>query len=102
MSTMISLSNEMKPMTMAEVREKCPYAFATTPTNPGVSGKYIHANTETVINDMAKLGWYPVEAKQCRKKKSREGLRHLLLHCSHISICCLAIISIYCITNISI
>ena len=31
---MISLSNEMKPMTMAEVREKCPYAFATTPTNP--------------------------------------------------------------------
>lgn len=75
MSTMISLSNEMKPMTMAEVREKCPYAFATTPTNPGVSGKYIHANTETVINDMAKLGWYPVEAKQCRKKKNSKGIR---------------------------
>ena len=75
MSTMIHLSNEMTPMTMNEVREKCPYAFAKAPTNPGVSGKYTYANTETVINDMAKLGWYPVEAKQCRKKKGSKGIR---------------------------
>ena len=80
MSTMISLSNEMKPMTMDEVRKKCPYAFATVPTNPDVSGKYNQANTETVINDIAKLGWYPVEAKQCRQKKGSKGIRsfHIL------------------------
>ena len=75
MSTMISLRNEMNPMTKSEIREKCPYAFAEGPTNPGVSGKYIHANTETVMDDMMKLGWYPVEAKQCRAKKGSKGIR---------------------------
>lgn len=75
MSTMISLSNEMKPMTMNEVKAACPYAFAEAPTNPGVSGKYIQANTETVIEDLAKLGWYPVVAKQCRAKKGSKGIR---------------------------
>ena len=75
MSTMISLSNEMNRMSMNDVRIKCPYAFAEAPTNPGVSSKYTYANTETVINDMAKLGWYPVEAKQCRQKKGSKGIR---------------------------
>lgn len=75
MDTMISLSNEMNRMTMNDVRAKCPYAFAEAPTNPGVSSKYTYANTETVINDMAKLGWYPVEAKQCRQKKGSKGIR---------------------------
>lgn len=75
MSTMISLSNEMNRMSMNDVRVKCPYAFAEAPTNPAVSSKYTYANTETVINDMAKLGWYPVEAKQCRQKKGSKGIR---------------------------
>lgn len=75
MSTMISLSNEMKPMTMDQVKAACPYAFAENPTNPAVSGKYIQANTETVIEDLGKLGWYPVQAKQCRKKKNSKGIR---------------------------
>lgn len=75
MSTMISLSNEMKPMTMDQVKAACPYAFVENPTNPAVSGKYIQANTETVIEDLGKLGWYPVQAKQCRKKKNSKGIR---------------------------
>lgn len=75
MSTMISLANQMAPMTMEEVRTKCPYAFADTPTNPGVSEKYTYVNTQTVIEDMSKLGWYPVEAKQCRQKKGSSGIR---------------------------
>ena len=80
MDTMISLANQMAPMTMEEVRTKCPYAFAEDPTNPAVSGKYVHANTATVISDMEKLGWYPVEAKQCRQKKGSSGIRsfHLI------------------------
>lgn len=75
MSTMISLSNEMNRMTMDQVKAACPYAFAEAPTNPDVSGKYIQANTETVIEDLGKLGWYPVQAKQCRKKKNSKGIR---------------------------
>ena len=65
----------MAPMTNEEVMSVCPYAFAEVPTNPGVSGKYVHANTQTVIQDMEKLGWYPVEAKQCRQKKGSKGIR---------------------------
>lgn len=75
MSTMISLSNEMSRMTMDQVKAACPYAFAEAPTNPDVSGKYIQANTETVIEDLGKLGWYPVQAKQCRAKKGSKGIR---------------------------
>lgn len=75
MSTMISLSNEMKPMTMDQVKAACPYAFAENPTNPAVSNKYVQANTETVIEDLGKLGWYPVQAKQCRAKKGSKGIR---------------------------
>jgi hypothetical protein len=72
---MICLSDSMKRMTKDEVRRACPYAFAEAPTNPAVSGKYIQANTETVMDDMMKLGWYPVEAKQCREKKGSKGIR---------------------------
>lgn len=62
------LSNE-------ELLVRCPHAFKEEPTNPNVSGKYVQANTMTVINDLAKLGWYPVEAKQCRAKKNSSGVR---------------------------
>lgn len=72
---MISLSNKMSRMSMDQVKEACPYVSKRTPTNPGVSGKYTVANTEDVINDLAKFGWYPVEAKQCRTKKGSKGIR---------------------------
>lgn len=72
---MISLKDNMRRLSKEEVREKCPFAFAVSPTNPGVSGKYIQANTETVMDDMMKLGWYPVEAKQCRERKGSKGIR---------------------------
>jgi hypothetical protein len=45
------------------------------PTNPDVSDKYVHANTMTVVEDLAKLGWFPVQAKQCRNKKNSSGIR---------------------------
>ena len=50
-------------------------AFKTSPTNPAVTGRYVQANTETVIDDLGKLGWYPVDAKQCRPKKNSAGIR---------------------------
>ena len=58
-----------------DIRRMCPMAFKTAPTNPGVSGRYTQANTATVIDDLAKLGWYPVQAKQAREKKGSSGIR---------------------------
>ena len=76
--TMLSFSNNNLStdfLSMDELRKVCPAAFKTTPTNPDVSNKYVHANTMTVIEDLAKLGWYPTEAKQCRPKKNSSGIR---------------------------
>lgn len=57
-------------MTKEDLNKVCPLAFASTPTNPKVSGKYLHVNTETIIDDLAKLNWFPVTASQ---RKARKG-----------------------------
>ena len=64
-----------------ELRTACPAAFKTEPTNPKVSDRYVQANTETVVDDLAKLGWYPVQAKQCRTNKKSSGIRSLHIIC---------------------
>lgn len=62
-----------------EVRELCPVAFKETPTNPGVSEKYLFVNTETIINDLDKLGWKPVTAAM-RKSRGVETIfsKHMI------------------------
>jgi hypothetical protein len=35
----------------------------------------VQATTQDVVQDLSKLGWYPVEAKQCRTKKNSSGIR---------------------------
>ena len=62
-------------MSIEDVTRECPAAFKENPTNPKVSDKYVQANTATVISDLEKLGWYPVQAKQCRMKKNSSGIR---------------------------
>jgi hypothetical protein len=62
-------------MTMDELRQACPLAFKESVTNPNVSDRYVHATTATVIEDLGKLGWKPVQAKQCRPKKNSKGIR---------------------------
>ena len=64
-------------LTKEELKRACPAAFKTEPTNPKVSNRYVQANTETVVDDLAKLGWYPVQAKQCRTNKKSSGIRSL-------------------------
>jgi hypothetical protein len=56
-----------------QVRAMAPVVFATEPTNKAVSEKYLHVNTETVMDDLAKLGWLPVTASQRRTKPRRDG-----------------------------
>ena len=55
-------------LTKDQVREICPVAFKTAPTNPNVTDKYLFVNTETIIDDLGKLGWKPVSAAM---RKSR-------------------------------
>ncbi len=76
--TMLTFSDQQLAtqfLSIDQLREKCPMAFKTAPTNPKVTERYVHANTQTVIDDFAKLGWYPVEAKQCRQKANSAGIR---------------------------
>lgn len=75
--TMISFANGnlQNFLSNDELKTACPHAFKNEPTNPNVSGKYVQANTMTVINDLGKLGWFPVQAKQCRAKKNSSGIR---------------------------
>lgn len=78
MSTMISFRDNgiaTSFLSEDELRTKAPFVFAKNPTNPNVSNKYIQATTIDVVRDMAKLGWYPVEAKQCRPTKKSSGIR---------------------------
>ena len=56
-----------------QIKALAPVVFATEPTNKGVSEKYLHVDTETVIDDLAKLGWLPVTAMQRRTKPRRDG-----------------------------
>ena len=53
-------------LTKDQIKKECPLAFATEPTNPGVSNRYLFVNTETIIDDLDKLGWKPVMATQRR------------------------------------
>ena len=62
-------------LSTSEIKQRCTLAYATAPTNPKVSDKYVQANTSTVIDDMAKLGWYPVEAKQKKARKNSSGIQ---------------------------
>lgn len=57
-------------MTKEDINKVCPLAFASAPTNPKVSGKYLHVNTETIIDDLAKLNWFPVTASQRKARKN--------------------------------
>lgn len=76
--TMVCFSNDNLSshfLSNEDIRRICPMALQSAPTNPNVSDRYVQANTMTVIEDLAKLGWYPVEAKQCRVKKNSSGIR---------------------------
>ena len=60
-------------LTKDQVRALAPVAFATEPTSNKVSDKYLHVNTETIIDDLAKLGWLPVTASQ-RKSRGKDTI----------------------------
>ena len=70
---MLSFGNGLDGyLTKEQIRNSAPLIFAEAPTNPDVSNKYLFVNTETIIDDLEKLGWLPVQAAQ-RKARKKEG-----------------------------
>ena len=67
---MLNFADDQSYMTKEQLKDACPLAFANAPTNPQVSGKYLFVNTETIVDDLEKLGWLPVQAAQ---RKGRSG-----------------------------
>ena len=56
-------------LTKEQIKNSTPLVFANAPTNPDVSNKYLFVNTETIIDDLEKLGWLPVQAAQRKSRK---------------------------------
>ena len=67
---MMSFKGDEQYITKDQIREIAPLVFADAPTNPDLSKKYLFVNTETIIDDLNKLGWLPVQAAQ---RNSRGG-----------------------------
>ena len=70
---MLNFNGQQEYMTKDQLKEVCPLAFADAPTNPKVSGKYLFVNTETIVDDLDKLGWKPVQAAQ-RKGRGKDTI----------------------------
>ena len=60
-------------LTKDQLREICPVAFESAPTNPKVTSKYLFVNTEQIIDDLDKLGWKPVTAAM-RKSRGKDTI----------------------------
>lgn len=75
--TMVHYSDDslMKFLTKEEMKTKAPYLFCTEPTNPNLTNRYEFANTETIIDDMAKLGWGVVDCKQQRNNPKKPSCK---------------------------
>jgi|TARA_B110000483_G_C18043390_1_gene483506 hypothetical protein len=69
---MFNFKGDETYMSKEDLRKQCPLAFATQATNPEVSDKYLFVNTETIVDDLDKLGWKPVQAAQ-RKSSKKAG-----------------------------
>jgi len=66
-------------LTKDQLQKICPVAFKEAPTNPNVTDKYLFVNTETIIDDLDKLGWKPVTAAM-RKSRGKDTIfsKHMI------------------------
>ena len=65
-------------LTESEIKEKAKSIFTTTGA-PGTSEKYAHISTKQIVDDMAKLGWGVVDAKEVRARKGEGFQKHLVV-----------------------
>jgi hypothetical protein len=78
---MISFKDDaiIEYLSKEDIRKSCPLAFHKKPTNPEVSTQYLFVNTETILDDLAKLNWSPVVATQ-RKSRGKNTIfsKHMI------------------------
>ena len=65
-------------LTESEIKEKAKSIFTTTGA-PGTSEKYAHISTKQIVDDMAKLGWGVVDAKEVRARRGEGYQKHLVV-----------------------
>ena len=65
-------------LTESEIKDKAKSIF-TAKGAPGTSEKYAHISTFQIIQDMEKLGWGVVDAKQVRARKGDGYQKHLVV-----------------------
>lgn len=75
---MLDISKTTKFKTIEEVKATAPSIFASEAIS-SVSKNYIHIPTSQTIEDMAKLGWNVVDAKEVKSKKYKGYQKHLLV-----------------------
>lgn len=65
------MNTQMKFITKDEIKQMAPVAFSESPTRE-VSAQYVMHNTETVVDDLASMGWLPTGASQ---RTGRKGVQ---------------------------
>ena len=65
-------------LTESEIKTKASSIF-TAKGAPGTSEKYAHISTKQIVDDMAKLGWGVVDAKEVRARKGEGFQKHLVV-----------------------
>lgn len=74
---MLEIKNEGF-LTTKEIKSKAPSVF-TESASPEVSDKYTHIPTSVVLEDMEKLGWKVVDAKEVKARKGIGFQKHLIV-----------------------
>ena len=66
-------------LTKDEIRTIAPSVFTESASQATTSKHYVHIPTETVIDDMAQLGWDVVDAKQVNARKNIGFQKHMVV-----------------------
>jgi len=74
---MLEIKNEGF-LTTKEIKSKAPSIF-TESASPEVSDKYTHIPTSIVLEDMEKLGWKVVDAREVKARKGIGFQKHLIV-----------------------
>ena len=72
-------SSKNEFLTKDAIREIAPSVFTEKADSSSTSKHYVHIPTETVIDDMALLGWGVVDAKQVKARKNAGYQKHMVV-----------------------
>ena len=76
---MYSNDNTNEFLTKDQIRKIAPSVFTQNADKTTTSKHYVHIPTETVIDDMASMGWGVVDAKQVKARKNQGYQQHMII-----------------------